>query len=203
MVDTLPINQYGFISGGKIDWTSWQFQPHITSNILLHHNALKSRHAAQLVHVDYATQVQNFGIQLLKWRFKTWISRDKAWTFDPKFDAESMVWYWFAEVMIWAFELDVLSTLEKDGIIELERDENGQIDPNFIHLCEEELEDKLDSRLQFGTDKGKTAMERLLHLWSYDDDLKRQGWEDKKYRVLYKTMIISWNGLFGEFTGWE
>ena len=77
-----------------------------------------------------------------------------------------MIWYWFAEVIIRAFELDVLSEVEKDGIIELECDENSQIDDtNLLHLCKEELEDKLDSRLQFRTDKEKTAMEQLLHSW--------------------------------------
>jgi hypothetical protein len=201
--ETLSRNQYGFILGGKIDWTTWEFKPDITRHILFNHNALRSRHARSLAQVDYATKVQNMSIQLLKWLFKTWITREKAWTFEKKFDAVASVWYWFAEVMIWAFELDVLTILEKDGVIQLERDENDTIDPNSIRFCNEDMENVLDSQLSFGTEKGKSALERLLHLWVFDDGLKRQNWEDKKYRVLYKTLVTNWNVLFGEYADWE
>ena len=80
---------------------------------------------------------------------------------------------------------------------------NGMVDPNLVRFCEQDMEEKLDMKLQFGTEKGKTALERLLHLWAFEDGLNRQGWEDKKYRVLYKTLVTSWNTSFGEFADWQ
>jgi len=77
------------------------------------------------------------------------------------------------------------------------------VDPNSIRFCEEHMEAKLNTQLQFETDKGKTAEERLVHLWAFDDGLNRQGWEDKKYRVLYKILATNWNSCFGELADWE
>lgn len=36
-----------------------------------------------------------------------------------KFDAAATIWLWFAEILVWAFELDILTTLEKDGFIQM------------------------------------------------------------------------------------
>ncbi|KAF8451388.1 hypothetical protein BGX38DRAFT_1183094, partial [Terfezia claveryi] len=162
---TLETMQYGFIQAGKIDWNTWQFKPAISKHILFNHNALRSKH------------------------IEIWTSESRWWTFDRKFDAIASVWYWMAETLIWGFELEVLTTLEKDGSLELDRKADGSVDPNDIRFCEEDMQELLEYRIEFGTDKGKSA-------------LSRQGWEDKKYRVLYKTLVENWNVHLGEKVSW-
>ncbi|KAF8415096.1 hypothetical protein BGX38DRAFT_1318195, partial [Terfezia claveryi] len=117
---TLETMQYGFIQAGKIDWNTWQFKPAISKHILFNHNALRSKHIGHLAEIDYSTQVQNTSVELLQWLREIWTSESRWWTFDRKFDAIASVWYWMAETLIWGFELEVLTTLEKDGSLELD-----------------------------------------------------------------------------------
>jgi hypothetical protein len=193
---------YGFIQNGKIDWKAWQFKPAITQNILFTHNALRSKYRTHLAQIDYSSQIQNTSVELMRWLMEIWMCTDAAWSFKHKFDAISTVWYWMAETLIWVFEMEVLTTLEKDGVLELERAEDGSIDPNSVRFCLDDLVCHLDCPIDWGTHKGKTALERLLHLWAFDDGMTRQGWEDKKYRVLYKTLVATWNTGFGEQASW-
>ncbi|KAF8433295.1 hypothetical protein BGX38DRAFT_1146187 [Terfezia claveryi] len=88
--------------------------------------------------------VQNTSVELLQWLREIWTSASQWWTFDRKFDAIVSVWYWMAETLIWGFELEVLTTLEKDGSLELDRNTDSSIDPNDIRFCEEDMQELLE-----------------------------------------------------------
>jgi len=51
--------------------------------------------------------------------------------------------------------------------------------PNAISFNHGYPAEVLECPMEFATDKGKSALERLMHLWGFDDDEKREGWEDK------------------------
>jgi hypothetical protein len=195
---------YGFIKHGKIDWSTWEFKPEITNHILFTHNALRSRHARNLERINYTAAVLRHSILLFQWLRSIWDQENSWWTFRRKFDAVSAVWLWVVEVLVWEFQKEVLSVLEKDGwdLGEFKDDTNDWI-PNAISFDTTDMPKVLNYRMEFASNKGKSALERLRHLWGFNDDEKRDGWDEKKYRILYQTMVTNWNCYFGDHAEWQ
>ena len=70
---------------------------------------------------------------------------------------------------MWEFQQEMLKTLQQDGFLHLDQSVKCGYITNSIQFCKEGMEEDLGMRLEFGTDKGKNAEERLLHLCSFDD----------------------------------
>jgi len=51
--------------------------------------------------------------------------------------------------------------------------------PNSVYFNIRGLTTIVGYQLEFATTTGKSTLERLMHLWAFDDE-KRQGWEEKK-----------------------
>jgi len=87
-------------------------------------------------------------------------------------------------------------------MLEVEKDENRQWIPNHARFYVNGLNIVLQEEMEFNTSIGRTALESLLHLWSFDDKEKRDGWNTKKYWILIQELVKSWNSCFGTNTGW-
>jgi len=87
-------------------------------------------------------------------------------------------------------------------VLEVEKDENRQWIPNRARFYVNRLNIVLQEKMEFSTSIGRTDLERLLHLWSFDDEEMRDGWNNKKYWILYQALVKSWNSYFGTHTGW-
>jgi len=53
-----------------------------------------------------------------------------------------------------------------------------------------------------GRDKQKTPLERLQHLWKFDHGMRRQSWDKKSYRLMYRKIVLLWN-MHMELYGWK
>jgi len=162
--ETLKSMQYGFIQSGKIDWTIWEFKPEITDYILFNYNTLRAKHTVQLQEINYSSSFQRNYIVLFRWLRGIWDSQDCAWTFLRKFDAISAVWLWTSEILVWEFLKEVFKVLVKDGVLEVENDENRQWIPNRACFYINGLNIDLQEEMEFSTSIGRTVLERLLHL---------------------------------------
>jgi len=74
-------------------------------------------------------------MQLFQWLRKIWGEENTWWTFRRKFDAVSAVWLWVAEILVWEFQKEVLSVLEKDGIeMSALQDDSDEWIPNSVYF---------------------------------------------------------------------
>jgi len=53
-----------------------------------------------------------------------------------------------------------------------------------------------------GRDKPKTPLERLQHMWEFDDGMRRQSWDKKSYRLIYRKIVLLWN-MHMEIYSWK
>ena len=155
---------YGFMKSNKIDWSLWQFTRSITSDILFQHNALRYKYRGHLDQIVHTTEIHHTAISLIQWLRHISYAERARWTLIKYFDAIAAVWLWIAETLVWEFQQEMLITLQQDAFLDFDQSVECPYIANSIQFCKQGMEEELGMRLEFGTDKGKNAEERLLHL---------------------------------------
>lgn len=202
---------YAFLHRDRINWASWLFKSDVRDNISI---GLKSQVGNYTQAYKEANSVLEFDV--ISSELCTWladevgvslarINRDRCIAFQ-------IVWKWFCEHFVWEFQQDVLKACRTDILEEYTSTNDGQTPIGFCYraidgIMEEPLAMVKD--ISNGRTKPKTIVERLEHLWAFDEQEQSQTdnsmsrkWEKKHYRLRYQTGVKIWNSKLAE-SGWE
>ena len=197
---------YGFIKSGKVDWNAWAFASNVTEAILFRQNAL-----AKVVGTSRQRIKEVTGIHTRYRTVFTWLAdllrqkRDEAvpakkWSLRELFDAASAVWRWISQILIWEFQKEVLDAAKASLLPNRTPDEWI---PNQIKFSRDGIKSIWHrEKIVFVDNPERSPMDRARHLWCWEDGRARVKWDRKKYRVLYREIVLFWNQHL-EVLGWK
>ena len=201
--ETIDLTGYGFIKTGKIDWNNWCFRKPISPDILFNYNAFYRKVNRYYNKVNHFSEIHQTAIQLFQWLAKILANENhKFWTRLRKFDAVSAIWAWTASILTWNFQQQILEVLAKDKTLRPEFIDQTSWSPHSIRFSREGLNEILRTTIIFGSNTGRTAIDRLNHLWQFNDNGTRDGWDKKQYRLLYQALVGYWDQYMLNF-GWQ
>src|SRR5258705_825885 len=204
--ETLERLGYGFIKCGKVDWKAWAFVPNMTKAILFQHNALAKSCRAYNPRIKDITGIHHRYRMVFTWlgnllrQKRDQAVPEKIWRRRELFDATSAVWKWISQIIIWEFQKEVLdavkASLTPDRIPE-------EWIPNNIKFSHDGMKSFWHvQNMVFVDNPERSPLERSRHLWCWADRRAWVKWDKKKYRVLYRDIVLFWNQQM-EIHGWK
>lgn len=201
--DTIRERGYGFFAPNKVSWSAWQFKSGVKEHILygLHQFRKSYTHAYQKV--IHASEFDANCHELLDWLSELFANTPIPNSSTTR--ALQVIWKWLCENLVWEFQKEILEAAESD------------IRPRFVPANGWKINDVLfsiqpltrilrdDIQLVAFISNGraipKSTLERLDHLWNFEDGLHRLSWEKKSYRLIYQKICKLWNTRLAKF-GW-
>ena len=175
--NTLPLYGYAWLEP-RFDWANIQFQPQISDNVMFGNHMLAGqyrRRAAQVYKFLNLTHHINLAL---------------AWMRDHHGNRKirKQLTQWMVHTCLQQFRIDVLSGLQK----EIRPGHEAQLRQGAITFCHDSLNKIMISGIHLVSGnrcstKDPQQLGRIL--FSYDDNIDREFWRDKPYRVLFQRAV--------------
>ena len=201
--NTIETSGYGFFVPDKVCWGAWKFYSHLTNKILFGVWQLQNSYSKSYQKVANASTFDGHCHELFGWL-------GKQFSTDPHdrrtYKALQMIWKWVVENLVWEFQKEVLAVCQSDMKADV-IPEDRWIPTNVyfsVHRLDPIMKKNfhLVQAISHGQDKLQTPLERLQHLWEFDDGMRRQSWDKKSYRLMYRKILLLWN-MHMELYGWK
>ena len=213
--ETMKSTGYGFIIPSRIQWSSWQFCPHMAKSTLFTEWTIQRPFTKAYKEVQQSAAFNSNCHELLTWLQKqfqngsTWSMSSSCSTSSScsrtsyhGYQALQIIWKWLVENLVWGFQQEVLNACSGDL-----QDGKQEWSPNGFHFSVDKLSLQMKGKLNLvgynsnGRQQPKTPLQRLQHLWEFEDGLARKSWKNKPYRLRYQQVVSLWNSLLGPL-GW-
>ena len=186
---------YGFMNPDRINWAVWQVYPHIKHRFLFGIWQLQKPYNKAYQKIQKITSFYSSCDILL-----SSLSKDlESSTGHPTnlYRSLQLIWKWLAENLVWLFQQEVLTTCKDNFHPEIISRDGWK--PNLIYFTVDRLNALMTQQIQLvktisnGRNIPESPLERLQHIWEFEDSLIRKSWDKKKYRLSYQQVVNLWN----------